>query len=89
MLPGPEDVLLAIEVADTTLRFDSTVKAQLYAKHGIPELWVIDVEGQALLRCLEPSRKGYAKVTQHRSPQIVAARLLPNARIEICDLFGS
>ncbi|HUD26653.1 MAG TPA: Uma2 family endonuclease, partial [Burkholderiaceae bacterium] len=39
VLPGPEDVLLAIEVADTTLRFDRTVKAPLYARHGIPELW--------------------------------------------------
>ena len=86
-LPGPDDVLLAIEVADTTLNFDRTVKAQLYARHGIAELWVIDVEAEALLRHLEPSRGGYAKVTTHRAPEIVGAHLLPAARIEICRLF--
>jgi Uma2 family endonuclease len=41
--PGPEDVLLAIEVADTSLAFDRTVKLRLYARAGIPEFWIVDV----------------------------------------------
>ena len=88
VLPEPEDVLLAIEVADTTLRFDRIVKAHLYAQHGIPELWIVDVQGQVLLRHLDPSHEGYAEVTVHRSPEAVAARLLPEARIELSALFG-
>jgi len=89
VLPGPEDVLLAIEVADTTLRFDRTVKAPLYARHGIPELWMVDLEGQVLLRHLEPGSEGYAVVTEHRVPASVAARSLPAARVELATLFGS
>jgi len=88
-LPGPEDVLLAVEVADTTLRFDRTVKAPLYAAHGIPELWIVDVEGRVLLRHLDPSRQGYGTVTEHWPPEIVIARQLPAARVGLGDLFVS
>jgi Uma2 family endonuclease len=87
VLPGPDDVLLAIEVADTTLRFDRTVKARLYAQHWIPELWIIDLQGQVLLRHLDPSREGYLTVTEHRPPDAVASRLLPAASIELGTLF--
>jgi len=40
--PGPADALLVIEVADTSLAYDLGVKVPLYARHGIPEVWVID-----------------------------------------------
>ena len=40
--PGPADVLLVIEVADSSLAYDLGVKVPLYARHGIPEVWVID-----------------------------------------------
>jgi Uma2 family endonuclease len=40
--PGPADVLLVIEVSDTSLAYDLGTKVPLYARHGIPEVWVID-----------------------------------------------
>lgn len=40
--PGPADVLLVVEVSDTSLAYDLGVKVPLYARHGIPEVWVID-----------------------------------------------
>jgi Uma2 family endonuclease len=40
--PGPADVLLVIEVADTSLAYDLGTKVPLYARHGVPEVWVID-----------------------------------------------
>ena len=40
--PGAADVLLVIEVADTSLAYDLGTKVPLYARHGIPEVWVID-----------------------------------------------
>jgi Uma2 family endonuclease len=88
VLPGPESVLLAIEVSDTTQRFDGTVKAPLYARHGIPELWIVDVEGQVLLRHLDPSGEGYRTITEHRAPACVAARLLPAARVELATFVS-
>lgn len=46
--PTADDVLLIIEVSDTTLRFDREVKARLYALHRIPEYWVIDLTNDRL-----------------------------------------
>lgn len=43
-LPGAADVLLVIEVADSTQRYDRRVKVRLYARHAIPGVWVIDME---------------------------------------------
>jgi Uma2 family endonuclease len=52
--PRPEDVLLVIEVADTTLEDDRTVKLPRYAKAGIPEVWLIDVADAALSAYRQP-----------------------------------
>ena len=41
--PGPGDVLLAIEVADSSLRYDLVTKARVYASHGVAEYWVVEV----------------------------------------------
>jgi Uma2 family endonuclease len=43
------DTLLVIEVSDTTLRYDRDTKVPLYARHGVPEVWIVDVNNDALL----------------------------------------
>ena len=48
--PGAADTLLAIEVSDTTLRFDSEIKAPLYIRHGVPEACILDLRANRLLR---------------------------------------
>ncbi len=42
------DVLLVVEVSDSTFRFDHSVKMPLYARHGIPEAWIVDVQRREL-----------------------------------------
>jgi Uma2 family endonuclease len=44
--PGPSDILLLIEVSDTTLRFDREVKVPVYAQAGVPEVWIVDLNGR-------------------------------------------
>lgn len=61
-LPRPPDVLLIVEVADTTLRYDRTVKAPLYARHGIAEYWILDLERRQIERYREPHEVTYARV---------------------------
>lgn len=46
--PVPEDIYLLIEVADSSLPYDRQIKVPLYAKTGVPETWVVDVEGEAI-----------------------------------------
>jgi Uma2 family endonuclease len=52
-------VRLLIEVSDSTLNIDLGRKADLYAKHGIPEYWVVDIEGKRILRHSGPGEGGY------------------------------
>lgn len=55
----PANTLLAVEVSDSTLRYDTGRKAQLYASHGIVELWAIDVETLQTHIFTKPSAEGY------------------------------
>jgi Uma2 family endonuclease len=58
----PTEVLLAIEVAHSSLKFDSTTKARLYAALGVREYWVVDAQTLTTRVHREPSAKGYASV---------------------------
>ena len=60
--PSPEDVLLVIEVSDSSLTYDRDVKAHIYGRAGIPETWVLNLPGDCLERFTEPGPEGY---TQH------------------------
>ncbi len=42
--PGPADVFWLVEVSDSSLQFDREVKLPLYARHGVPEVWVVNVQ---------------------------------------------
>jgi len=59
-LPIANDVLLLIEVSDTTLLYDRNVKLPLYASAGIPEVWIVDLQSGQLEVFTEPSSEGYA-----------------------------
>ncbi len=83
--PSSGDVLLLIEVSDTTLRYDLNVKARLYATHGIPEYWVIDLLTNRVVRHRRPSDTHYADRTE-----IAAGALeLPDGfgEIVVAELF--
>jgi Uma2 family endonuclease len=53
------DVVLAVEVSDTTLATDMGRKMRLYARHGVPEYWVADVEAQVIHQFWSPGAEGY------------------------------
>jgi len=58
-LPAPEDILLIVEVADSTISYDRDLKMPLYAEFGIPEAWLVDVNKKTLTRYTSPSSQGY------------------------------
>jgi Uma2 family endonuclease len=47
--PRGDELLLAVEVADTTVRYDATAKRDLYARAGVPEYWILDIPGRRLI----------------------------------------
>jgi len=64
-LPGPEDVALVVEVADTTLRYDREVKLPLYAEAGIREAWIFDLSANRVEVYSEPGSVGYRKTVRY------------------------
>jgi Uma2 family endonuclease len=56
--PSPADVVLVVEVSDTTLRFDLSVKLPRYARAGVPEVWIVDVARDAIERYTNPRDDG-------------------------------
>jgi Uma2 family endonuclease len=84
----PAEVLLAIEVAHSSLRFDSTTKAKLYAALGVREYWVIDAQTLTTRVHREPSADGYASVAEvPPSEMLVPLLVVPLAvRLEDLDL---
>ena len=67
--PTAADVLLIVEVSDTTLEYDRDVKLALYARQGIPEVWLCDVKAGELAVYANPSTGNTAECTSPRSPK--------------------
>ncbi len=86
--PAPEDVLLAVEVADTTVRFDRLVKAGLYARAAIPEFWLLLAHDGALEVYRAPDLDGYAEVTQLGGDAAVSPLAFPDVRFAVAEFFA-
>jgi Uma2 family endonuclease len=82
-LPGPEDVLLLIEVSDTTLSYDRGVKLPLYARAAIPEAWIVDLTNEIIERHTDPSGDGYRRVEQARRGGKIELEALPGLALSV------
>jgi Uma2 family endonuclease len=85
--PRAADVLLVIEVSDTTLRFDLEQKALLYARADVPELWVVDLESRAVHLQRMPTSSGYAQKTRASEADTIAAAMIPSASLRVASIF--
>lgn len=81
----PQHALLIIEVARTSLREDRATKGALYARHGIPEFWIVDVERQRVevYRSPDPETESYAERTTVGGSELLACRAVPELRIPL------
>src|SRR5580658_7482611 len=77
--PGPQDLLLVVEVADTTLRFDLATKAALYARADIVEYWVLDVSGRRLFVHRDPQAGKYTSILVYSEQESVTPLAVPHA----------
>ncbi len=83
-----EDVLLVIEVADTSLEYDRTVKLRLYARAGIPEYWVVDANAEALDLYRAPSGDGYRDRRHAVRGETVELLAFPDVAIPVDAIFA-
>src|ERR671911_2776163 len=63
--PGPKDILAVVEVSDTTLSYDRNVKLPLYARAGISEAWIVDLQGDIVEVHAGPRAYGYARTSRY------------------------
>ncbi len=88
-LPTPQDVLLLVEVMDTFQAYDREVKLPLYARAGIPEVWLLDLEALRLEVYRKPTPEGFAEA-QVLGPEEAAAPLsFLEARLPVALLLGA
>ena len=85
--PGAGDVLLLIEVADTSLAYDRDIKIPLYARYGIPEVWLLDLPGESLEIHRQPSSEGYRMVLRPARDDTVSPLCLPTVRLRAGKVF--
>ena len=85
--PGPADVLVVMEVSDSTLDFDREVKSKRYAAAGIPEMWVMNLPGDCLDRLDQPGPAGYARHTVFRRGEKISPAALPDLELAVADLL--
>ena len=84
--PRPTDVLLLIEVSDTTLARDRK-KAALYAAAGIPEYWIVDLEGKVVEVYRKPGPSGYAEVKRCTCKARLAPQAFPTHAVAVSKLL--
>jgi Uma2 family endonuclease len=86
--PRPGDILLLIEVSDSTLAFDRDRKAALYARAGIAETWVVDLEGDEILVLRSPQADRYTSVRTVRRGDDIAIESLEGVALPVKDILG-
>jgi Uma2 family endonuclease len=86
-LPTPEDILLIIEVADSTIAYDRDVKMPLYAVNGIPEMWLFDINQQIIEGYTKPSSSGYKRMQRYEQGDTLAMNAFPEFNFNWEDLL--
>lgn len=87
--PRPADLRLIVEISDSTLGFDLTTKAELYARAGIIEYWVIDVAAHRLIAHRDPCEGLYRSVAAYSEQDTISPLAAPQSPFKVMDAFGA
>jgi Uma2 family endonuclease len=87
-LPGPADVLLIVEVAEMSAALDRRVKLPLYARCGIPEVWLVEMSKQTVTAHRDPGPGGYKTVRTVRRGEAIAPLAFPDRELAVADMLG-
>ncbi|MCI0396492.1 MAG: Uma2 family endonuclease [Chloroflexi bacterium] len=81
--PEPEDVLLIVEVADTSLAYDRQVKIPLYARAGVGEVWLVNLNDHTMTVYRRPTLAGYSETTRFRPGQSLSPQAFPGLALDV------
>jgi Uma2 family endonuclease len=85
---GPADVFLIIEVADTSEHYDRQVKVPLYARAGIPEVWLVDVNAGSITLYRQPGPDGYAQAVVATGSDALRPLAFPDFVLTAARILG-
>ena len=85
--PEPADVLLVIEVADTSLAYDRDIKMPQYARAGIPKAWLVDLASQQLLSFLDPTEQAYGRTVTRKAGKSFSPSAFSDITFTLNDLL--
>ncbi len=87
-LPGPDDTMLVVEVAKTSLDFDRKVKLALYARAGIPEVWIVNLAAEEVEIYRSPAGDTYGSTARVGRSDTLTIQAMPRARIAVAEIFA-
>jgi len=86
--PEPSDVLLLVEISDTSLRYDTKIKSRLYADAAIPEYWILNIPDDVLQVRTEPADGEYRRIENLIRGRSITAKMLPDIVFTIDELLA-
>ena len=86
--PGPADVLLLIEVSDSTAAYDRGIKLDLYARHGVAEVWIVDLDNDVVRVFRHGDGTAYTDITASETPRATPVAALPGVTIDLSSLLA-
>jgi Uma2 family endonuclease len=86
--PTPADVLLVVEVADTTVETDRKIKIPLYARAGIKEAWIVNIPDERIEVYTDPSDDAYGQVKEFARGERAQSETLANLNVGVAELIG-
>lgn len=86
--PSPDDVLLIVEVADTSLRYDRDEKMPRYGRAGVPESWLVDVQAGTITVFTEPHAGGYGQEQVVTRGQEIVSLAVEGLRLQVDEALG-
>src|SRR5262249_2651056 len=85
--PSPADLLLVVEVAESSLAYDRRVKGPLYARYGVPEVWLIDLPNQQIHFYRDPAGEQYREVSSTSTPGSISIAALAGVFIDLSQVL--
>ena len=86
--PTATDVLLLIEVADSSARYDREIKLPLYARHGVAEVWIVDLEAAVVRFFRQPQGERYLDITSTAIPGAAPVSALPGVVVDLAGVLN-
>ena len=86
--PRPDDILLLVEVSDTTIGYDRGLKLRKYAECGVQEVWIVNLKKTTIEQFRSPSTSEYAISKNYRRGEIIALAAFPAVTFQVEELIG-